>query len=352
MFIVDTIFAKGVNTATPNRTFNTNRGGEMMKAMRAGLLLTVLCLPLSLPANAAENYPSRPIRLIVPWPPGGITDVISRGLGSILSESLGEQIVPDNRPGAAGTLGVAIAAKANPDGYTLLMTDVPSHAISASLYKKLPYNPLKDIEPIALPSRSPLVLVVNPKLGINSIKQLIDYAKKRPGELSFASSGPGSITHLTAERFMRDTGVKMLHVPYKGGGPATAGIVSGEAGMYFACIAAAIPHIKAGRLKLLGITLPKRSPLYPDTPAVAEVIPKFEMGCNTGFFAPGGTPEPILARLHAEVMKAVAQPKMKALLAANSAEPAPFSRAQFKQYVAKEVHDWGEVVRAAGLKVE
>jgi len=323
-----------------------------MKVMKAaGLLLALILLP-QLPKADADEYPSRPIRLLVPWPPGGITDVISRGLGYALSESLGQQIVPDNRPGAAGTVGVAIAAHANADGYTMLMTDVPSHAISASLYKKLTYDPIRDIEPVALPSQSPLVLVVNPKYGIKSVAQLIDYAKARPGEFAFASSGPGSITHLTGERFNRQTGIKPLHVPYKGGGPATAALVAGEAGMYFACISAAIPHIKAGRLTLLGITLPKRSPLYPDTPVMAESLPGFVMGCNTGFFAPAGTPRAILDRMHREVMKAVTQPRVRDILTANSATPAPFTRAQFKDYVAKEVRDWGEVVRAAGLKVD
>ena len=324
----------------------------MMKAIKAaGLLLAVMCLPV-FPQAGAQEYPSRPIRMIIPWPPGGITDVISRGLAAALSDSLGQQVVIDNRPGAAGTLGVGMVAKALPDGYTLMMSDVPSHAISASLYTKLPYDPLKDIEPIALPSQSPLVLVVTPKLGVKTIPQLIEYAKARPSELSFASSGPGSITHLTGERFNRLTGIKPLHVPYKGGGPATAALVAGEAGMYFSCISAAIPYIKAGRLTILGITLPKRSPLYPDVPAVTEVIPGFVMGCNTGFFAPGGTPRSIVERLHAEAMKAVAQPRMKDLLASNSAEPAPFTPAQFKAYVAKEVRDWGEVVRGAGLKVD
>ena len=170
-----------------------------MKFLRAVWLIAAVCgvAPLSV---QAQNYPTRPIRLIVPWPPGGITDVISRGLGHALSESMGQQVVPDNRPGAAGTLGVGIAAHSNADGYTVLMTDVPSLAISATLYQKLPYDPLKDLEPIALPSRSPLVLVVNPKLGIKSTRQLIDYAKSKGKDFSFASSGPGSITHLTGER--------------------------------------------------------------------------------------------------------------------------------------------------------
>lgn len=321
---------------------------ESVKA--ASLLLAAMFLSVVAPASAQE-YPSRPIRLVVPWPPGGITDVISRTVGAALSESLGQQVVPDNRPGAAGTLGVGIAAHANPDGYTLVMTDVPSHAISASLYKTLTYNPAKDVEPIALPSRSPLVLVVTPKLGVKSIPQLIEYARASPGKLAFASSGPGSITHLTAERFISETGTKMLHVPYKGGGPATAALVSGEAGMYFACIAAAIPHIKAGRLTLLGITSPERSPLFPDAPAVTEAIPGFVMGCNTGLFGTGGTSPKILSRVHADVMKAVEHPKIKNVLTANAAEAAPFTRAQFKQYVADEISSWGKVVRSAGLQV-
>jgi tripartite-type tricarboxylate transporter receptor subunit TctC len=265
---------------------------------------------------------------------------------------MSQPIVLDNRPGAAGTVGVGIVAKSPPDGYTLMMSDVPSHAISATLYTRLAYDPVKDIEPIALPSRSPLVLVVTPKVGAKTVPQLIEYAKAHPTEFSFASSGAGSITHLTAERFVRDTRIKALHVPYKGGGPATAALVAGEANMYFSCISAAIPHIKAGRLTLLGITLPKRSPLYPDTPAMAEFLPGWEMGCNTGLFAPGGTPARITQRLHAEAMKAVEQPRMKAILTANSAEPAPFSQAEFKQHVAREIKDWGAVVRAAGLKVD
>ena len=322
-----------------------------MKAAKvASLLFFALCS--ATPYAAAQEYPTRPIRFVVPWPPGGITDVIARSLAATLTDSLGQQLIPDNRPGAAGTLGVGIAAKANADGYTLLMTDVPSHAISASLYTKLPYDPRKDVEPIALPSQSPLVLVVNSKLGVKTIAQLVDYAKARPGQFSFASSGPGSITHLTAERFKRDMKLDLLHVPYKGGGPATAALVSGESGMYFACISAAIPHIKAGRLSLLGITSAKRSSLYPDTPAVAESIPGFEMGCNTGFFAPAGLPPKLVQRLHAEVMKAVEQPRMKEILAANAAAPASFTQPQFKQYVQKEMKDWAEVVRAAKLKVD
>jgi tripartite-type tricarboxylate transporter receptor subunit TctC len=322
-----------------------------MKAIKAAsLMLALLCLPFAV--QAAEQYPNKPIRLIVPWPPGGITDVISRTLSQILTQSLGQQVIPDNRPGAAGTIGVGIAANANRDGYTLLMTDVPSMAISATLYSKtLKYNPVKDIEPIALPSRSPTVLVVYPKLPVNSIQELIKYAKANPGKLRFASSGPGSITHLTYERFKRETGIQALLVPYKGGGPATAAMVSGEAEAYFACISAAIPHINAKRLNLLGITLPKRSPLWPDVPAVAEVIPGFVMGCNTGFFSPAGVPKQITARLYNEVMKVTQNPRFKAVLEQNAAESSTFTQAQFKQHVLDEVKSWGKVVRDSGLTI-
>lgn len=316
----------------------------------AGLLAAIVlpCIPLA----SAQDYPNRPIRMVIPWPPGGVTDVIARSLAHQMSESMGQTIVADNRPGAAGTVGVGIVAKSAPDGYTIMMSDVPSHAISATLYTRLPYDPAKDIEPIALPSRSPLVLVVNPKLGVKSIPELIEYAKSHAKEFSFASSGAGSITHLTAERFVRDTKIKALHVPYKGGSPATAALVAGEADMYFSCISAAIPHIKSGRLTLLGITLAKRSPLYPDTPVLSEFIPGWEMGCNTGLFAPGETPAAITKRLHDEAMKAVQQPKMKEILKANSAESSSFTQDEFKQYVAKEIKDWGAVVRAAHLKVD
>ena len=324
--------------------------GATVKAV-ASLLFTALFLSLCIPVHA-QQYPVRPIRLGIPWPPGGITDVISRTIAAALSESLGQQVVPDNRPGAAGTLGVSIGAHAQPDGYTLIMTDVPSHAISATLYKKLNFDSVKDVEPIALPSRSPLVLVVNPKLGVKTIAQLIEQAKARPGQVAFASSGSGSITHLTAERFIAETGVKLLHVPYKGGGPAAAALVAGESGMYFSCISAAIPHIKSGRLTLLGITTAERSSLFPESPTVAEALPGFVMGCNTGLFGTGGTPARILDRIHADVMKAVEQPKVKSVLTSNAAEASTFTREQFKAYVLDEINAWGKIVRAAGLTVD
>jgi tripartite-type tricarboxylate transporter receptor subunit TctC len=318
-----------------------------LQAACAAAMLCVMQQPL-----LAQDYPSKPLRMVIPWPPGGVTDTVARVMSATISESVGRPIVPENRPGAAGTLGVAVVAKANPDGYTLMMTDVPSLAISATLYPNLPYDTMRDIEPVALPARSPLVLVTQPKLGVTTIPGLIERVKAAPGKTSFASSGPGSITHLAAERFVRDTGARMLHIPYKGGGPATVAVVGGEADIYFSCISAAVPHIKAGRLVLLGITAPRRSPLFPDAPAVNEAIPGFDMGCNTGFFTTGGTPDAIVARIYAEVMKAVATQRLRDVLVANLAEAAPYSRAQFREHIAAEIRDWGAVVRDAKLKVE
>ncbi len=322
---------------------------KLSRAVFAFVAIASVCSPL---AAIAQDYPARPIRLIVPWPPGGISDVIARGWASVTGEVLGQQIVPDNRPGAAGTVGVAIGSKTQADGYTLIMTDVPSHAISASLYTRLPYDPRKDVEPIYLASKSPLVLVVNSKLGVKTIPQLIDYMKARPNQVSFASSGAGSITHLTSERLKRDAGVTAVHVPYKGGGPATAAVVGGEAAVYFACISAAIPHVKAGRLTLLGITSAKRSPLYPDTPTVSETLPGFDMSCDTGLFAPIGVPRAIVDRVYKASVKGEENPRLKEILTANDAVPGHLTTAQFKQYVTTEMKSWAEVVKAANLKVD
>lgn len=323
-----------------------------MDARQACRAACAALLLLGVAPIAAQDYPRGPLRMVIPWPPGGVTDTVARAMSAALSESFGRPVIPENRPGAAGTVGVAAVAKAAPDGLTLMMTDVPSLAISATLYRTLPYDTLRDLEPVALPARSPLVLVTHPKFGVTTVAQLIDRVKAAPGKVSFASSGPGSITHLAAERFMQDTGSRMLHVPYKGGGPATAAVVGAESDIYFSCISAAVPHVKSGRLVNLGVTSPRRSTLFPDTPVVNETIPGFDMGCNTGFFTTGGTPSPIVDRIHAEVMKAVAQPRIRELLAANLADPAPYSRAEFRAHVAEEVRSWGAIVRAANLKVE
>jgi tripartite-type tricarboxylate transporter receptor subunit TctC len=321
--------------------------------MRSIAYITALLLAaLTTAPAAAQNYPDRPIRLIVPWPAAGISDVIARGLGQQLTESIGQQVVVDNRPGAGGTLGVAAGAKATPDGYTLLMTDVSSHAISASLYSKLPYDVLKDFQTIALVSGSPMVLVAHPQVGAKTIPQLVEAAKARGGKMVFASSGNGAITHLGAERFKNRSGITVIHVPYKGSPPATASVLAGETSWAFSTIPSALPHVKTGRLVGLGVSFPKRSPQLPDVPAIAEFYPGYDLGLYTGLFAPAGMQRRIAERLHAETMKALASPRMKEVLAANSAEGGRLTMAQFRDLLAKETREWGEVIRATGVRVE
>ncbi len=317
----------------------------------AGLALAVLQLTM-VPPSFSQSYPNRPIRVVVPWPPGGITDVITRAIGLRLAEVFGQQIVVDNRPGAGGTLGSALVAKASPAGYTLLMDDIASHCISSTLYPKLSYDPLKDFEPIAMVAGSPMILVANPALGARTLPQLIELAKSKPNQLNYASSGSGSITHLGAVRLQRMVGIDLVHVPFKGSIPATLSVIAGETAIAFSTIPAAVPQAKAGRLAILAVSFPKRSPQLPDVPTIAETVGEYDLGLYSGLWAPVGTPRAIVERLHAEFMKAMEQPRVKDMLAANSAEPGRMSPRQFGEYLKKEVAVWGEVVRTAGVKIE
>lgn len=317
----------------------------------AGIALAVVLLPFTAP-SAAQPYPNKPIRIVIPWPAGGITDVITRGVALRLTEVLGQQIVIDNRPGAGSTLGAALAAKANADGYTLLMNDVASHCISSTLYTKLSYDPVKDFEPIMLVAGSPMVLIANPSHKVTTLPQLIELAKSKPGQLNYASSGNGSITHLGAVRLLRMVGINLLHVPFKGSIPATSSVMAGETAIAFSTIPAAVPQAKAGRITIIATSMLKRSPQLPEVPTVAETVGEFDLGLYSGLWAPAGTPRAIIERLHAEFAKAMEQPRVKEILAINSAEPGRMTPPQFKGYLAKEVKVWGDIVRATGIKVE
>ena len=319
----------------------------MKKILAAALM--ALSVPL---AATAQPYPHKPIRMVVPWPAGGITDVIARAVGAHMWEAFGQQVVIDNRPGAGSTLGAALVAKAAPDGYTLLMNDLGGHCISPSLYSKLPYDALKDFEPIAMVAGSPMVLIANPALGVRTLPQLIELAKSKPRQLNYASSGSGAITHLGAVRLQRMTGIELVHVPFKGSIPATSSVIAGETAIAFSTMPAAVPQAKAGRLVLLAVSFPKRSPQLPDVPTIAETVGEFDLGLYSGLWAPAGTPRALIAKLHAEMMKALEDAKTKEMLAVQSAEPGRMTSAQFGEYVAKEVRTWGEIVRAAGIKIE
>lgn len=323
---------------------------KRMAHVAAFAAVVVCSLPIT--EAVAQTYPNRSVRVVVPWPAGGITDVIMRGVSLHLSEVFGQQFVIDNRPGAGGTLGVGIVTKAPPDGYTLVVSDVASHCISASLYTKLPYDPLKDLQPVAMIAGSPMVLIANPAPGVRTVPQLIKLAKSQPGQLSYASSGAGAITHLAAVRMQKMAGISLLHVPFKGSIPAASSVINGETFMSFSTIPAALPHAKTGKLVLLATSFPKRSPQIPDVPAIAEYLSPFDLGLYSGMWAPPGTPKDIVDKLHAETMKALELPKVKEVLTATSAVPGRFTPAEFTAYLAKEVKDWGEIVRSSGLKVD
>ena len=322
-----------------------------MKTIPAPALLAAVLLFLSTQL-LAQSYPSRPVRMVIPWPAGGITDVIARGLNLHLAEALGQPVVIDNRPGAGGTLGAAIVAKSAPDGYNLLMHDIMSHCITPSLYTGLPYDSLRDFEPIAVVAGSPMVLVANPTLKVRSVPELIALAKSKPKQINYASSGAGAITHLAAVRMERIAGIELTHVPYKGSIPAAASVISGETSVSFSTLPAALPHAKTGRLVLLGVSFPKRSPQIPDVPTIAETLNGYDLGLYSGLWVPKGTPRSIVTRLHSETMKGLGHPKVKEILATVSAVPGTLSPEQFAAFLAKETREWGEIVRASGVKVE
>jgi len=324
-----------------------------MKKCAALLLVAVPALVVNTGLVGAQTYPNHSIRIVLPWPAGGITDVIMRAVNIHLSEAFSQQLVIDNRPGAGGTLGAAIVAKSPADGYTLLMHDIASQCISATLYgAKLPYDPQKDFQPIMMVAGSPMVLVANPAPQVRTLPQLIALAKSRPGQLNYASSGAGSITHLAAVRMQKLAGVDLQHVPFKGSIPAASSVMNGETFISFSTIPAALPHAKTGRLVMIAQSFAKRVPQIPDVPTIAETLGDFDLGLLSGLWAPLGTPRAVIDRLHAETMRAMEQPKVKDLLAANAAIPGRMSTQEFSAYLVRETRGWGEIVRNSGVKVE
>ena len=315
--------------------------------------LAVACLSFCFTAEAAtQSYPTRPVRIVIPWPAGGITDVIGRAVSLHYAEALQQPMIIDNRPGAAGTLGAAIVAKAAPDGHTLLMHDVASHCIAASLYGRLPYDTLGDFEPIALVAGSPMVLIAHPGLNVKTVPQLIALAKSKPRQINYASSGAGSITHLGAVRLERLGGIELTHVPFKGSVPAAASVINGETSVSLSTLPAALPHAKSGRLVLLAVSFPKRSTQIPDVPTIGETLSGYDLGLYSGLWAPKGTPRAVVRRLHAETLAALEQPKVKEMLANVSAVPGTMTPEQFAAFLAKDTKDWADVVKVSGVKVE
>jgi len=299
------------------------------------------------------DYPTKPIRLVVPFPPGGATDLIARAVAQKLGETWGQSVVVDNRPGAGGNIGTELVARSAPDGYTLEMGTVGTHAINASLYSKIPYDHVKDFAPVILVAGVPNVLVVNPAVPANSVQELIAYAKANPGKLNFASSGSGTSIHLSGELFKVMTGVQMTHVPYKGSAPALADLLGGQVQLMFDNLPPSLPQIKAGKLRALAVTSATRAPALPDVPTVAESgLPGFEASSWFGILAPAGTSPAIIAKINGEVAKWLASPEGKEKLASIGANAAGGSPEDFARHIQAETAKWAKVVKESGAKVD
>ena len=317
-------------------------------------LIFVMSALVTLPIGgaAAQTYPDRPVRLIVSFAPGGGTDVAARQIQPLLSERLGRQVVIDNRPGGGSSLGTNLVAKAAPDGYTLLMSDT-TFGIIPGLYAKLPYDALRDFAPVTQVSSMPSALVVHPSLAVNSVKELIAVAKAKPGSLNFGSGGVGTPVHMAGELLQLQAGVKMVHVPYKGAGPALADLIGGHFQVMFPTVQSVAPHIKSGRVRLLAFTTEKRSPAYPEVPTMQEAgVPGVVSIAWFGIHAPAGTPRAIVSKLHAETAKIVQEPVIRDRLLNEGAEPVGSTPEQFAKFVAGEIAKWTGVVKAAGIKAD
>ncbi len=316
-------------------------------------LAAVALLAGTLPAHAQSAYPTRPISLIVPFPAGGSTDLVARVVAEKMSGLLGQQIVVDNRGGAGGNVGSAAAAKSEPDGYTLLMGTVATHAINSALYKKMPYDPVKDFAPVSLLVVVPNVLVVNPDFPAKNVQELIALAKEKPGELSYASSGNGTPLHLSGELFKSMAGVDIVHVPYKGAGPALVDVMGGHVPIMFDNLPSSTDHIKAGKLRGLAVTTAERSPSMPDLPTIAESgLPGYETYTWNALFVPAGTPPDVIAKLNEAAVAAVSDPEVKAKLETMGASIVGSTPEQLAKHVQAELDKWGPVVKASGAQID
>jgi len=309
--------------------------------------------PQARPPGDAAGYPAKPIRIVSPFAAGGSTDTLARLIGPKLTESWGQPVVVDNRPGAGGTIAAEIVAKAPPDGHTLLLTSVSAHAINPALRARLPYDPMKDFAPVTQLASGNNVLVVHPSLPVKTVKELIVLARARPGQLTFASGGVGTPAHLAGELFKSIAKVDLVHVPYKGGAPAAIALMSGEASLTFGSILSVLPQVKARRLKALAVTRASRSSALPDLPTVAEAgVPGFELNSWYGIVAPGGTPREIVSKLNGAIVRAIKSGEVRERLESEGIEPAGTSSEEFARYIEAEIRKWSEVVRRAGIKAE
>ena len=331
---------------------NPNSNNEEI-AMGTRSFLLAAALVLSSTAAMAQGYPTKPIKLIVPFPPAGSTDLSARAVAGKLQERLGQPVVIENKPGAGGNIGGEQAAKAAPDGYTLFVGTVGTNAINASLYSKMPYDHQKDFVPVILLSKTPNVLVVHPSLPVNSVADVIKLAKSKPGELTFASSGVGTSIHMSGELFKSMAGLQMTHVPYKGSGPMLIDIISGQVNMSFDNLSAAIQHIKAGKLKALATTGTTRSPTLPDLPTVQEAgLAGYDSTSWNAIFAPANTPREVVEKLNRELNAILTSPETRKFFADQGAESGGGTPEQLTAFVRAETVKWSKVVKDSGAKAD
>jgi len=320
---------------------------------RRGALALAVALAAALPTAAAQAqaYPTRPVRLIIPFPPGGSNDVVGRMIAFQLSERLGRQIVVDNQGGAGGIIGTETAAKSTPDGHTLLLISV-AHAFGSSMYK-LPYDPIGAFAPVAMLGTGPVVLCVNPKLPVNSLQELIALARQKPGQLNYATAGVGSFQHLSSALFKLQSGLDIVHIPFKGGGPAMMDTIAGNTQITIGSLIQMLPHIKSGRLKALGVGSAKRVPALPDLPTISEAgVPGYEATNWWGIVAPAGTPKPVIDRLHKELAVILTSAETKKRFESEGGEAAQTSPEEFGRFIAAETVKWARVVKEADIKAE
>jgi tripartite-type tricarboxylate transporter receptor subunit TctC len=319
----------------------------------AWALFALVAASAGVPDAIAQAYPTHTVKLVVPFPPGGPLDATGRLIAQKLTEAWGQSVVVENKPGAGGNIGADLVAKSPPDGYTILLGALSTHAVNPSLYARMPYDAVKDFVPITLLAITPNVLVVNASLPVGSLKELIAYAKANPGKLSFGSGSNGSAGHLAGELFKVDTGTDIVHVPYKGGAPATQALLANDVQFMFDNLANATPQVKAGKLKAIAVTTAQRSKLAPELPTMAEAgVPGFDISTWFGLLAPAGTPKDVIAKWNAEVTKLLNSPEIRERFLALGQEPAPTTSEQFAAFINSELAKYARIVKASGAKVD
>jgi tripartite-type tricarboxylate transporter receptor subunit TctC len=323
-------------------------------SLRAFCALLALAATAALaPAASAQPFPSKPVKLVIPFPPGGSLDNVGRLLAQKIAESWGQQVVIENKPGAGGNIGADAVAKSPADGYTVVMGALSTHAVNPSLYRTMPYDAVKDFAPLSLVAITPNVLIVRTAMPITSVKDLVAYAKANPGKTNFGSGSNGSAGHLAGELFKIETGTDVMHIPYKGGAPALQALLAGDTQFMFDNLANAMAQVKGGTVRAIAVTTAQRSKLVPELPTMAEGgLPGFDISTWFGLMAPAGTPPDVVARWNAEIVKALNAPDVREKMLAQGAEPAPTSPQEFATFIARERDKYAKIVKASGAKVD